>query len=653
MSGSSSLVWVTLTATGPADAQREVATASITEWWNDTPLQRLLIPTGVKLVFIGANVKMSMILRDSRIQYAIKDGDTASHLLFYCTTPATPQTILIHVLGYAQLSDFADRYREVRIRDLLRAPTPGYAEWRSKFPCALKIKDAVVDAETGEVLEQEIWRYPQDAKDSVQVTRSGRSQFFIFPLMRCVGPGSCSREALYRRGVYFVAESGWRGELADAELWANWKKSAGADPRGRPAPLQHNTEQDLAKAYFYAAAGAAVGPGHYRETRDRVEQSYLRYRIAEGGFKNDERATLALLHKNGLSDWLLDCADSSDHALFRKLHPDEEAHPSPVLAGWVPIGDCPSSWLTERPLRKGKVRVFYPDVEQLVLHCMATEARLMNARMYAASATCFVSDTPLSATVRALSGYADDHMVKLHDGTIDPTRFAGVAGSSRPSTVGGDAAGGSLDMGPEELINVMPPCMRRMYDSSAAKPRNLRDGERHWFARFLVDLGYPQSMYETLIRPNWEAEQLGLGTARTDDSRWRAAWDPSHVWKKGYAKITCAAIVAQTMEPVQTYQDPKSKRMIAARRCECPYARGVKYKNPAADIETLALNTSAHCFSEWAKANPGKVRSNEKPLYYPSQYVYLNMRRTRQARIEIAYDDPREDAGQESSIGAK
>jgi hypothetical protein len=372
---------------------------------------------------------------------------------------------------------------------------------------------------------------------------------------------------------------------------------------------------------------AAVWP-EYLKARQSVEESYLRWLMRRHRYLEDEAACVAMLQRNGLQDWLLELAGESDIQLFGQLHPEK---PEPRLCGWAPLAEVPPSFIAEqnRPVSKGLVRVFYCDAQDMVLHQMRRDQKHFNTVTRHRQEELLTNTSPEALLIQNMWMRTGAEMIQRQYKVLG--RGPGL-GQSRASAISNSR---ELDLTPEELVTVMPPCMRRMITSAAQGPRHLRDGERQWFARFLQDLGFSVGMYEELVRPHWEAEKRRLGE-RCDDSAWRAAWDVNSNWKKGYAKPTCSAIIQLTMTPKATYVEQTTKTRVNMPRCECPYAGHAQFHNPGRDPDAIEELARRSCLDEWKRANPNKVRQNEKKLYYPSQHVYLNLRGRR--RVEIAYE---------------
>jgi hypothetical protein len=604
--------------------QKRVAERAIVRWWNSESCTLYHPPDDVLLVFMGS-VPPHRLKGDMRLKYTAQT-EHPFHL-FYVTQSPVADTVVISLLGFAPREQLVGKSARPRICELLRDRRHGWDAWRATFPRAVKVQDEVVDEE-GMLTQDEIWRIPEETRARVV----DRRRLFTFPLQQCVdaAPGEgCSPEALLSRGAVLVAESSWNPTISDEERWKVWDEEAKAGDGVHPAALQRVRRAEVDRAYFYGAVASEIWPEDYAPLRHTVEQSYFRYQMDRGGFNERETATVMLLQRNGLADWLLEPASTEDLALFRELHPGRT---EPLLCGWAPVAACPPAFVaSKRPVSRGKVRVFYPDVEAMVLRCMYLEHSKIKARYLEYQDHFLDAPNKLGRTAQNLWMHTGKLIWDLRQRALgkDHTRHFGS------SSDGQEKAGGSskIDLDAENLVRAMPPCMRRMVESSQRTPRNLRDGERQWFARFLLDLGYPPSMYEGLIRPNWEKEQRDAKRP-TGDSQWKGAWDPRHVWEKKYAKPTCSKIIEQTLEA----RAPVKKDDKKSLRCECPYARTIKFRNQSSDIETLVSRTTRHCFDEWKKTNPGKVRDHEKALYYPSQYVYLNLRRTRRAHIEIEYE---------------
>ena len=635
--------------------RRDAATEYLGDWWNSQDQLLYYAPDDVEFVYLG-EADPDTLKGNMAVGTRHECPDTKVYVFYLIAPSRGPRgyQISIAVLGCATAEmavNMGDG--QIRLDRLLQRCDMGYAEFYAKRPKLVKVSDAVHDGESGAVVQRELWRYDFEIADQIECTE--RRRLFIFPVRSVAIPwlgGSVERVPKHvqlRRNAWFIGEAGWDNTVGEKEQWAIWDEEARpttskvAADGYRPAALQvlASEHRALLSAYFVGGVSAALWPALYAETRAKVEHSYLRYQLTKGGFDAREDRAIQLLEHNGCYQWIAGLATDADKQLFSRLHP---AHALPRYAGWIPVAKCPPRFVLERGMTRGNVRFFYPDIAPVVARLMELDQRLINS---------FVEEAPqrfieADPTVLDIWSYTEDVIAEKRDGVKDifGARGTATAASNSKSIAKG---GNELELTLEQLVAYMPPCMRRMVESAQRTPRYLRDGERHWFARFLKGLGYSESTYNDLLRPHFNAERTALGLPHGDGD-WTVAWDAKQVFqKKDYSKPTCARVVENTFDAPGTRINPATKAVEKGKMCICPYARTAKFRNPDSDIENLASAASKMCFDDWAKTNPSKVRETEKPLYYPQQHIYYNMRRDAgqrtppRPRIEIEYEEEEEE----------
>jgi len=340
-------------------------------------------------------------------------------------------------------------------------------------------------------------------------------------------------------------------------------------------------------------------------------------RIRDSG-DDDLFAVDRALHSNGATDNAQKLDPETLVGVRDEVRKGEEIGlADPTVFGWLHFGKIPVSMLEDGArLHKGKIRVFYSDIERILLHMMGQDQVYFNG---------VARDNP---------GFADPLAIKVISRTA--SEIARKQKESRGRLGGGmfshqmrlngregdDSLGkGTLSIPIEDLLDILPPCMERMLAQAKRRGVALKHEQRKSWARFLKHLGAPQRAYVSTAFPLFVADRTKKGE-KCDEPAFKREWNWTTVFtSEKYPNVSCSKIIEATQK------DAAGKMM-----CICPHAQAGKFHNK--DPRLL-------CSQKWMKGNPEKAE-NLRTLYYPSQLVYATLKggfRSRREHLEVEYEE--------------
>lgn len=623
--------------------QKQIAEPYLQKWWINGEGWS---PFNIENVeFKNCRLDLYIIRATTEVRVKLKKNDEEKEaFLFYSIRNPRKGTLTVNIFGIVTKKEIEQNDRKVRIAELHRSHVLGAEEFRQKMKKVYENND-ISNAEM--VKLQNLKRYA-----------------FLFPLRRSLTfTEKCGITAkqIESRMVNFVASAGWNETVDSIQAVSGWKPSKkptwstgdGLWSKDEFAPrhieLQGIGEYTDVASYLLGGIAAAIDLD-YAELRKRAEKQRLKLFFSK--WYNTENSIQYLLRKNGMIHLLgepvnddalkeyrkrnlvkqqpsvvlstmnemTSCAINNKNtissSMLQKLEAEkkkaEENNSKLVLPeyyGLMHFTECPPSLLEcGASLVRGKVMVFFNEIEEVILHLMELDQIFSNGKVRLNEQ--IYGSSPIFA-------FAKDALIlaKIKQ-EISKTKIGGNIFNVSISSSSADNSGkcGNLDIDVEDLLKISPLCVTNMITNCQRQERSLKHYERIALTRFLSGMGIPINVYESIAYPLFVKECEKNGERNTSEAAFRKRWNGKSMFSGKYSNLSCMS-VKKVMDGAQSVE-----------MCKCPFVDIAKMFN---------VNFTKLCRDHWNKEHKG-YENIMKDLYYPSQHVYASLKAKKWKRhIEI------------------